>query len=86
MCCICDNKVCLNPCFTGICSLRLITVEDAVKVVPGLNPCFTGICYLRSGESEANNTKLLCLNPCFTGICSLRLKKRTSWKIFLGES
>ena len=36
----------LNPCFTGICSLR---VKYSMLVIHymSLNPCFTGICSLR---------------------------------------
>ena len=57
----------LNPCFSGICSLRCqLGVVCMIKL--RLNPCFSGICSL---SSNALAKDLESLNPCFSGICSL---------------
>ena len=37
----------LNPCFTGICSLRSVRLFRNNSMYSSLNPCFTGICSLR---------------------------------------
>ena len=44
----------LNPCFNGICSLR-VTLLLSILMVFSLNPCFNGICSLR--------TKTMALKP-----------------------
>ena len=62
---------CLNPCFNGICSMRVVCLDSCGNVLGCLNPCFNGIC---SMSAFAEGT--LCfeggLNPCFNGICSMR--------------
>ena len=40
-----SSRQSLNPCFTGICSLRHLKFLKG-EFVCGLNPCFTGICSL----------------------------------------
>ena len=62
--------VSLNPCFSGICSLRRRKAQADDLLTCGLNPCFSGICSLR-GEIQTK-ISLDSLNPCFSGICSLR--------------
>ena len=46
------NSEGLNPCFNGICSLRLESVLMVRLVSRGLNPCFNGICSLSFMASD----------------------------------
>ena len=59
----------LNPCFDGICSMRLMEALRNNNADCSLNPCFDGICSMRIGEFAGELFQ--CLNPCFDGICSM---------------
>ncbi len=60
----------LNPCCSGICSLRS-SAKLVTRLGRSLNPCCSGICSL-STNSVNQGIKKSCLNPCCSGICSLR--------------
>ena len=43
-----DGNICLNPCFNGICSMRVYKLRYRYTGdFKGLNPCFNGICSMR---------------------------------------
>ena len=63
--------VSLNPCCSGICSLRHYQDEDKTPIYNCLNPCCSGICSLR-GVCLLFLLQWWSLNPCCSGICSLR--------------
>ena len=41
-----EFNMCLNPCFNGICSLRMGNKVLEKNQESSLNPCFNGICSL----------------------------------------
>ena len=75
------GKACLNPCFNGICSLRIKHLSIMANLTFSLNPCFNGICSL-SAKTGAVAVKGIRLNPCFNGICSLSRFKPVEDKDF----
>ena len=38
----------LNPCYSGICSVRVDLLVNMMRSFQGLNPCYSGICSVRS--------------------------------------
>ena len=62
----------LNPCYSGITSLRLAN-RHYVRLYQRLNPCYSGITSLRNKFMQQHQHQC-CLNPCYSGITSLRLK------------
>ena len=65
---------CLNPCFSGSCSLSRHCIVTSDRGHYGLNPCFSGSCSLR-GWWKPSHLKWASLNPCFSGSCSLRVRE-----------
>ena len=65
---------CLNPCFSGRCSVRCEKRIRSFYPWWCLNPCFSGRCSVRKTRLGWNNQVLeQCLNPCFSGRCSVSL-------------
>ena len=80
-------KIGLNPCFTGIYSLRNAWWHWIWIWWICLNPCFTGIYSLSRVSATIVRHLLYSLNPCFTGIYSLRQLWKPScvryWRVLI---
>ena len=76
----------LNPCFSGIWSVRdFQDVEDASFLV-SLNPCFSGIWSVSGELNGMVKIQRPGLNPCFSGIWSVRRRQidtATRWQMRL---
>ena len=68
---------CLNPCYSGICSVSLLLLELSKKMKNCLNPCYSGICSVSTILDELDEEGQS-LNPCYSGICSVSTE-RNEW-------
>ena len=61
---------CLNPCYSGICSVRREQKAD-IRILTRLNPCYSGICSVSPDADPLPEEVVIGLNPCYSGICSV---------------
>ena len=66
---------CLNPCFNGTYSRRIIVLKQLKLKLISLNPCFNGT-YSRSYDLGVTDVIPKSLNPCFNGTYSRRVVQK----------
>ena len=72
------DSACLNPCYSGICSVRTIKNVVTEEFDNCLNPCYSGICSVRR-IIDLSKLMAIGLNPCYSGICSVSSDGQSFW-------